>query len=467
MKKRYDIKICFNGLCESDRNKLKKDIAGASIQLSSIQGEGGIAQDILSFILEVSNSSDLPSIIKDGIIYDMIKELSRFTLEGVVMTLIVNGRRYVNQTIIDIKKIIGNILSKLVCHGDTLLGIVEKCIEKYNDEYHEKVALEKQSYLEEHFLHIDISNNIIHINQNIFVYLTFFYFGSPQLSHLYMLEKKLLSSGYNKEADIVFGMFSKELNDKQDRIQKFLTINPQWVTTQTLFAVMHELGHHYTNKHNDEDEIINVLIPSLIQAIDFGDNIIFHDEKGICLKKLIDDLCNEPHFLNELKADFFAIKHLAGSALHLGSDLELATILASIFGHSSYIEYTMKVNSMLVYPLDYSKEQRLLESIEGSLKSRIRLLVIAQLISKFLENISSNTEAMALYNNLISKPYYSHCNDFEEEFLIKIDYFHECLRNGFNKSNTQLPNFTVEQNLMDIESGILQLITQQLNNQFI
>lgn len=102
MEERYDIKICFKGLAEADRSKLRTNFYQSFVRVSTIQGEGGIAQDILSFIIEVSNSTDIPSIIKDGIVYDLIKELSRFTFDGVVMTLIVNGHKYINQTFFDI-----------------------------------------------------------------------------------------------------------------------------------------------------------------------------------------------------------------------------------------------------------------------------------------------------------------------------------------------------------------------------
>ncbi len=466
MGKRYDIKICFKGLDDADRSKLKTDFNNSFIRLSTIESEGGIAQDILSFIIEASNSTDLPSIIKDGIVYDLIKELSKFTLDGVIMTLIVNGRKYINQTFFDIKKKLGNILSKIVCHGDTLTGVLEKCIDKYNEEYHEKISLEKESFLDDHFLHIDLSNNTIHFNKNIFVYLTFFYFGSPKLSHLYMLEKKLLSSGYNVESKIVFEMLIEELNDRQDRIKEFLTINPQWITFQTLFAVMHELGHHYTSKHSDDNEIINMLLPSLIKAIDYEDNTIVHDEIRIYFKEVIDGLCNDRHFLNELKADYFAIEHLVGPTLLCGLDFELANILASIFGHSTYIEYTMKIDSMLLFPHDYSKEERISNFTEKSLKCRVRLLVMAQIISMFLENLTPNKEAMSLYYNLIREPYYAHCNDFDEDFIKRIDPYHECLRKGFNDSNTLLSDSTIEKDLMYIESEILKLITKNLSNTF-
>lgn len=466
MEERYDIKICFKGLAEADRSKLRTNFYQSFVRVSTIQGEGGIAQDILSFIIEVSNSTDIPSIIKDGIIYDLIKELSRFTFDGVVMTLIVNGRKYINQTIFDIKKKLGNILSKIVCDGDTLFGALEKCIDKYNEEYHEKVSLEKESFLEDYFLHIDLTNNIIHLNKNIFVYLTFFYFGSPKLSHLYILEKKLLSSGYIEEGKKVFNMLIEELNDKHDRIKKFLNINPQWITSQTLFAVMHELGHHYASKHIDDNEIINMLIPSLIQAINFEDNLLVDDEIRIDLKDMFDDLCNDMYFLNELKADYFAIEHLVGPVLLDGLDFELATILASIFGHSTYIEYTMKNDSMLLFPHYYSKEERISSFTEKSLKCRVRLLVMAQIISIFLENITSNKEAMTLYDNLIREPYYSHCNDFDEDFLKKIDPYHECLRKGYNASYTPHSNSSIEQELTNMESGILNLITKNLSNTF-
>ncbi len=136
MGKRYDIKICFKGLDDADRSKLKTDFNNSFIRLSTIESEGGIAQDILSFIIEASNSTDLPSIIKDGIVYDLIKELSKFTLDGVIMTLIVNGRKYINQTFFDIKKKLGNILSKIVCHGVTITCVLVKCIDNYNEEYH-------------------------------------------------------------------------------------------------------------------------------------------------------------------------------------------------------------------------------------------------------------------------------------------------------------------------------------------
>lgn len=467
MEKRYDIKICLKGLDDADRSKLRTDLQQSShVRVSTIESEGGIAQDILSFIIEASNSTDLPSIIKDGIVYDLIKELSRFTLDGVVMTLIVNGRKYINQSILDIKKKLGNILSKIVCHGDTLIGILEKCIDKYNEEYNEKISLEKESFLEDYFLHIDLSSNVIHFNQNIFVYLTFFYFGSPKLSHLYMLEKQLLSSGYNEEGKIVFDMLIEELKDKQDRIKEFLFINPQWITFQTLFAVMHELGHHHTSKHNDENEIVNKLLPSLIQTIDLEENLIDHDEIRLCLKDVTDGLCNDTHFLNELKADYFAIEHLVGPSLLCGLDLELANILASIFGHSTYIEYTMKIDSMFLFPHDYSKEERISDFTEKTLKCRVRLLVMAQIISIFLENLAPNKEAMSLYYNLIREPYYSHCNDFDEDFLKIINPYHECLRKGFNDSNMRLSNYNTEQDLINIESEILDLITKNLSNTF-
>lgn len=466
MGKRYDIKICFKSLDDADRSKLKTDLNKSSVRVSTIESEGGIAQDILSFIIEASNSTDLPSIIKDGIVYDLIKELSKFTLDGVIMTLVVNGRKYINQTFFDIKKKLGNILSKIVCHGDTLTGVLEKCIDKYNEEYHEKISLEQESFLEDHFLHIDLSDNIIYFNQNTFVYLTFFYFGSPKLSHLYMLEKKLVSSGYNEEGKIVFDMLIEELKNEQDRIKEFLIINPQWITFQTLFAVMHELGHHHTSKHNDDNEIVNMLLHSLIKAIDLEGNLIDNDEIRPYLKDVTDGLCNDTHFLNELKADYFAIEHLVGPALLCGLDLELANILASILGHSTYIEYTMKIDSMLLFPHDYSKEERILDFTEKTLKCRVRLLVIVQIISTFLENLTSNKEAMSLYYNLIKEPYYAHCNDFDEDFLKRIDPYHECLRNGFNNSNTLLSDSTIEQDLMDIESEILKLITKNLSNTF-
>ncbi len=466
MEERYDIKICFKGLAEADRSKLRTNLYQSFVRVSTIQGEGGIAQDILSFIIEVSNSTDIPSIIKDGIIYDLIKELSRFTFDGVVMTLIVNGRKYINQTIFDIKKKLGNILSKIVCDGDTLFGALEKYIDKYNEEYHEKVLLEKESFLEDYFLHIDLTNNIIHLNKNIFVYLTFFYFGSPKLSHLYMLEKKLLLSGYNEEGKRVFDMLMEEFNNKEERIKEFLIINPQWITFQTLFAVMHELGHHYTSKHIDDNEIINTFIPSLIQTINFEDNVFDDDEIRTGLNDMIEGLCNDSHFLNELKADYFAIEHLVGPALLCGLDYELANILASIFGHSTYIEYTMKIDSMLFSPHNYSKEERILNFTEQSLKCRVRLLVMAQIISIFLENIAPNKEAMTLYENLIREPYYSHCNDFDEDFLKLINPYHECLRKGFIDSYKLHSNCALEQDLRDVESAILKLITEKLSNTF-
>jgi len=462
MDKIYNIQICFKGLRASEWSNLKMHCNSSDIKTFSTKSEDGIIQYIISFVLDMSDAIDVQQIVRDGVIYDLIKELSRLTFDGVITTLIINGHKHINTTVLEIKKKIGNIFSKHISDSDSLYGLVEKYIEKYNREFDESILLDKQSVFNEHFLNIDLNNNIIFLNPSIYVHLTLFYFGSPKLSHLYALLKELISHNDLEDAEEVYILFKTEMDLSAGKIKKFIALNPQWITFQILIAVLHELGHHQIKANPDDYTETSKMFSALICSIADDLNGQWDNELLEVIKHEILSLTDNKDFLEELIADCFAIEWLVEPFAQRNMDIELANILASLFGHSAYIEYSMRINSMLSNNTGISREERLKQTLLSSIHQRVRLLVRSHCISGIVEDISKNKEAISLYYNLINEPFCAYNEDFDTNFLSNIDKYHKSLRCDYNPNGDITIREKLEKGIANIDSQITKFISEQL-----
>lgn len=489
-----NIQISFQSLDNKDQLYLRELCRKHhKFTYSQTKGVDGCIQDVVYFIIDTTKEIDLKDVIIGGALWDLIKFITKAGYTG-LMTLWANGKKRKYSKSEQLIKDLGNYISKIIYNSDTLYGVTEKCVMQYNKEYGENISLNLNSGFDEKYLQIDIENNTIFINRRIFVYLTSYFFGSSKLSHLYKLTWDLIQLDYIDEAEVLYSKFISELHKQKTRIEKFIGINPQWLTMQIYVTILHELGHHRYKiaPHEFEDRSIFVKV-ALTESID---NIEAAQDIQLILRNLSDlseesevkealiafyrqllpelpafykeiasELLCDKDFVEELIVDYFAFEHLIDAVLATSdSKLILANILAALTANSWYIEYSKRLDTLSQNPNNSDKRERIALGFINHVQQRLRASVREHFISIYLKEISDDKNAMDLYKNLTTSVYLENNGNFDVGFLKDLDQYYVIMRQGTNPQYNDLNRDCLESKMNVVESEIISLISDGLAN---
>ncbi len=484
--------ICFQSLEDTDRDAICEICSKHKFFThGKTKGVDGSIQDIVYFVIDTVNDLNYRDIIISGALWDLIK----FILKkgSGLMTLIVNGRKrkYSNGELL-IKEF-GNYISKIVCNSDTLYGVAEKCVIQYNKEYNENLSLNLNSSFDEKYLQIDIENNTIFLNSRIFIYLTSYFFGSAKLSHLYKLTWDFIQLDYIDEAEVLYSKFITEWEKQKERVENFLNINPQWLTTQIYLTILHELGHHrYKNAPYEFEErsiFVRIALEEIVKNIEANQSTEFvlrHlselldeskekeilafyreflPELSLFCKEIAPELISDKNFLEELSVDFFALEHVTNAVLATtDSKLILANILAALTVNSWYIEYAQRLDTFSINPNNSDKQERLALGLVNYMQQSLRAAVREHFISLYLKEISNDKSAIDLYQNLTSCVYMENNGKLDIDFLKDMEQYYVLMRQNANPQSSSSNRDRLELKLNAVESKIISLILDGLVN---
>ena len=127
-------------------------------------------------------------------------------------------------------------------------------IDKYNVEF--EATLSMKSLKNKFYMpHINTDDGYVYADEKTAVYIMLYFFGTPELFNLYRLVYALFEYQQFEKGLEVYDIFMTKYSQQQDNIEHLINTDPEWVISQFMFIMNHELAHHFFSQNLAHKEL--------------------------------------------------------------------------------------------------------------------------------------------------------------------------------------------------------------------
>lgn len=288
------------------------------------------------------------------------------------------------------------------------MNIYKYIVDKYNHDYDTSLTICED--VQFRLPRIDCDNNIITVNRSTVLQLVLYYYSTPDMCHLYRLIYGLYEYGYYDECQELLEVFENSFDSSRDELEHYVLTDPQWITTQMLFIILHELAHYSMHRDNEFLKLQLDLCKTKLKTQDFliGNQLIKLLYKPYIRKYISDEM-----ILEEFGADLFAFNYLSSAIFDVGCHESLNAILcATSMGSVFFLEYISRIERLYFNPPSSNNFKRMYNNYkrewEYSVQNRIRVLLMDKTIREFWKTYPVG-DSYCLYNSLLA-PIVERCN---------------------------------------------------------
>lgn len=328
-------------------------------------------------------------------------------------------------------------------------NIVKLLIDKYNQELKDTLSL--QSMQEElHFPYIDTENKEVYVNNRTAIYIILYFFGSPELFNLYRLIYALYECQQYDKGLEVYEMFQEKYSQQEDSIMNLIDIDSQWVISQFMFIMYHELAHYSfaSNEVYKEQYYMNC-----------ENNYKKHAGIIRIFNKRLSEKLKE-----EISADAFAFNQFEPFIEMYKSDpMYIAVTCASAMGCVYFLEYTNRVNQLFYPNVNRDFFDRTKDFTQNVFNAQLRIKMIDVLIRDVFEQYSLSEDAKKIYRGLILPRVKQYNEGLNTDLYKYIQPYHRILSKGGSLDDSdQILGNSLREKLDSIENELIEILNTAL-----
>lgn len=327
-------------------------------------------------------------------------------------------------------------------------NIIKLLIDKYNQEFKETLSL--QSMQEKFSLpSIKTKSKEIYADNRTAVYIILYFFGSPELFNLYRLMYALYECQQYDKGLEVYEKFLEKYSQQKDSIVNLINIDPEWVISQFMFIMYHELAH-YTFASNEVYKELYYI------------NCERNYKKEACIIRIFNKRLSE-ELKEEISADAFAFNQFESFIEMCKSDsMSIAVTCASAMGCVYFLEYANRVNELLNPNVNGDFFNRTKDFTKNVLNAQLRIKMIDILIRGVFEQYSLSKDAKKLYKELVLPRVKQYNEGVNTDLYKYIQPYHRILLEGGSLDSDQILGNRLREKLDSIENELIEILNTAL-----
>lgn len=396
-------------------------------------------------IWEIITSDPFYSEIVRGIISSMIVELSKEIYKKIKVSILLPTGQSLSNITIETLQVLKQMITTMLSIKPQ--KIIRTMIDKYNVEF--EATLSMKSLKNKFYMpHINTDDGYVYADEKTAVYIMLYFFGTPELFNLYRLVYALFEYQQFEKGLEVYDIFMTKYSQQQDNIEHLINTDPEWVISQFMFIMNHELAHHFFSQNLAHKELY------------------FENERNICEDIIKEHCINKSitqDFIEEISADAFAFyQFIPLMEMCQYEPMLSAATCASSLGSIYFLEYANRINELCTPNANNSYQNRINEFVNATIDVRLRVLMIDYLIKNIFDEYPLSDDAKMLYNTLLQSrvELYNEC--VNEEITNLIQPYYETLLKGGILNNNIFAKKLLHQKITSIETRLIKSLNSAL-----